>query len=198
LRTGLLISLTAAPIGLGCPTGDGGSLAGDDDMGVDCETAAPCAEDQIVESESDLDVVAQCDSITGDLTIGEMDSLTDIDMPCLTTVSGSLLIHYNASLTTVDMSSLTTAGELSIYENGSLPGFEGLSSLSTLDSDLLIHNNNSLVSLDGLSSLWSVGRHLRISGNDCLSQAEAETFAEVIAVGTSSNVYGNGENHPCD
>ena len=186
MRTSYFIALLCVLFILpGCPGGDDDDVSGDDDTGDDdagdddtdneCTTAESCADDYDITSESELEAIAQCESIEGYLWFHEHAWLTSIDLPCLTTVGGGLDIEGNASLTTLDMPSLTTVGD-----------------------DLYIWDNDALTSLGGLPGLTTVGGYLDISLNDCLSQADAEAFAAGLTVGFDVVVEDNGANYPCN
>ena len=87
--------------------------------------AETCQGDYEIENETDLVAIAQCESISGDLTFAAQDWLTSLDLPSLTSVGGSLEFEGNASLTSLSgLSSLTSVGtvghRLSIKSNACL------------------------------------------------------------------------------
>ena len=151
-----------------------------------------------VQSDSDLAVIARCETISGDLMFERQSWLTSIDMPDLTSVGGGLWIVGNDALTSIDMPSITSVGGyLYIMSNESLSSIE-LPNLTSADRDLSISNNDALTSLANLPNLTSVGGYLSINHNDCLSQAEAEAFAATVTVGGSCKTHGNGVDYPCN
>ena len=80
-------------------TADDDTTADDDDTAVDCADAEPCEGDYGIENESDLEAIALCESISGDLDFSSQSWLTSLDLPCLTSVGGGLLIQQNDNLT---------------------------------------------------------------------------------------------------
>ena len=66
----------------------GGDKGGDTDKDGDtfCSVAMPCTGDANISSSSDFDAIAQCASIAGSLRIDDQEWLTNIDLPCLTSV----------------------------------------------------------------------------------------------------------------
>lgn len=170
----LIALLGFAFILVGCPGGDD-----DDDVsGDDDDIVWDCMGEYDVESPSDYPVVQQCESISGTLRFYELDWLTSIEMPDLTTVGEDLIIADNDALTNLD----------------------GLSSLITVGGWLVIYGNDVLTSLDGLSGLTTVGGSLDIHANRCLSPDEAEAFAASLVISGDVEVYDNGwdEDYPCD
>ena len=153
----------------GCPGGD------DDDTTGLCEAAEPCEGDYNIDIERDIEAIAQCESISGNLDFDNEDWLTSIDLPCLTSVGGDLIIENNNALTSVD----------------------GLSSLTTVGGPLEILDCDALANID-MPALTSMGGDLTIYDNYCLSQAEAEAFAASIDVGDEVSVSDNGANYPCN
>ena len=188
LKASYLITLSSVLFVLGgCPSGD------DDDATDDA-----CKNPESIQSEADLEALAQCESIEGDISIRDQDWLSTIEWPLLTSlVNSALKIEDNAALTSVDIPSLE--GEvfrLYFRDNHalttiSMPGVEHI--------DLMgINDNDSLLSLDGLSGVESVGSSLDIVSNDCLSEDEAEAFAAGVIVDGDVSVFDNGANYPCD
>ena len=188
----------------GDDTGDDDDSTGDDTGDDDDSTGNVCVGDFDIEDQTDLDGVYGCTSISGDLRVDFLsqpelqDWLASLDLPNLEFVSGSLRVGFNDSLTSINMPALVEVrNEMEIIGNTFLPSLNGLSNLTDVGivgGHLMIAGNDSLTSLEGLSSLASVGT-LFITNNDCLSQADAEAFADDHAYGAV--VQGNGANSPC-
>ena len=181
-------------------TGDDDSA--DDDSADDDTDGSLCEGNYTIESESDLNAITQCESITGTLRFDDQDWLTSLDLPCLTSVGEDLYINNNPALTSFDIPALTFLGGIGggfvgIGNNPALTNLAGLSSLESVGY-LYIYFNGSLTSLDGLSSLETVSWDLGIWDNDCLSQGEAEAFAAGLIAGGVVDVYDNGANYPCN
>ena len=100
---------------------DDDDAADDDDTTDSCAAAVPCMGNFDVNNGFDLEQIALCESITGNLEIAGQGWLSGIDLSCLTAVGGDLYIFSNDALTNLDgLSNLTSVGGLSIYLNPSL------------------------------------------------------------------------------
>jgi len=104
---GLLALLLASLLLFGCPED---SDQDDDIVGDDDDTYAHCEGNYVIDSEADLEAIALCESIAGDLTLDDQDWLTSIDLPNLESVDGDLWIEKNDALTSLDMPCLSTVG----------------------------------------------------------------------------------------
>ena len=160
----------------------------------------PCKGDVVVQTQSNLDAISECESIPGTLTVDNAAGVTDLQMPKLR-FAGNLMVQDNASLASIDLPSLTNTQE-GIYVGGndaltriSMP------SLTTAGDSLYITKNDALTSFD-LTSLRTVKGFLGIYKNACLSQVGAQALEATVAhengpLGTtppyySNWVYGNG------
>jgi hypothetical protein len=155
---------------------DADSDADADDTGGggewDCSGAGVC-DDRILGSGADMDSMASCSSVSGNVLVYPFS--TDIDdtegMSCLTEVTGDL-----------DFSDIDT-----------LPNLDGLTALTTIGGDLKIWGNDSLSSISGLSSLTTVTGDVEIEGNDVLCRSEVVAFVAGLSVGGSISTGDNGE-----
>jgi hypothetical protein len=81
-----------------CNVGDDDDAANDDDAVDTCAAAVPCLGDYSISNSLDLDAIALCESISGDLRFDDEEWLTSIELPCLTSVGGDLQITSNPVL----------------------------------------------------------------------------------------------------
>jgi hypothetical protein len=137
----------------------------DDDDAVDlCATAVPCMGGFNIQNSFDLDEVAVCESVSGNLVINGGGWLSNLDdLSCLTSVNG----------------------ELSVYGSAILTNLDGLSGLTSVGGDLYVYQNTVLTSLDGLSGVTSVGGNLTIQTNPQLCQSLVDAFVAACTVGGS-------------
>jgi len=198
--------LSLAAVTIGCQEGDG--------TPIDCEG------DHQIETTSDLEAIATCESVSGNLTFTELsggpilelpylttvgglyiwnnDSLTDIDIPAVTSVNDQLFVDGNGALANIDMPSLTSVGSyLQIRDNLNLANLD-MSALTAVGNELSLSNNDAMTSLSRLSNLTSIEGSLRIRNNYCLSQTEAEAFAAEITISGTMMVSDNGTGYPCE
>lgn len=123
------------------------------------------------DTEADLEAIADCGEITGDLGF-EWTLLADLDgLSNLTAVGGDLYIGDNTSLTNVD----------------------GLSNLRAVGGYLHIFFNGALSNVNGLSSLTTVGESLSITDNALLCQNSVDALVAACTVGAWTSVYGNND-----
>ena len=117
-----------------------------------CEAAVACgfvyrSGNFPVRSPRQLGEIRDCRNIPGSLNVFTNGNwLTDVDLPCLTSIGSDLFITQNRALS----------------------GLDGLSNLTSVGGNLVITENRMLSSLDGLSNLTSVGRNVIIRGNPAL------------------------------
>lgn len=176
-------------------TDDDATADDDDNAVINCEDAVPCEGDYVIGTTEDLDAIVQCETIAGDLQI-ESQEITNLELPCLTTVGGMLDISDNHSLATFELATLTAVGNtMTIARNGFLTHFD-LPGLASVDQSVIIQENATLAGFD-LSSLTTVSGDLDINYNDCLNQDDAQAFAAAISVDGTVNVGNNGGNYPC-
>jgi len=187
----------------------------DADTDVEC---VPCKGNYILYNGHDLAEAARCESISGNLNAYGLDWVTDLELPCLSTVAGELTISANESLVTLTgLSNLQLVGGLMFSDNPAITSFDGMAHLTSIsgyldimDNDrlnsldglsgltsvnyLYIYNNDALESIQGLSSLASVGTDgVVIAYNDRLCQADAEALIAGVEVAGSVSIYSNGE-----
>jgi len=117
----------------------------------------------------DLAAVAQCTSITGDLSISAFPSTT-FSLPILESVGGKIEIAFNNTLVEATFPALkTVSGDLMVFRNDALtsllcPVLEsvgGSESVGGVLHNLEIYSNTTLVNL-GLPMLASVGGYFEI------------------------------------
>lgn len=137
---------------------------------VDCAVPTDvCPGDVTVTNQADLDDLASCSEITGNLTITGSEDIVTLDaLDNLTTIGGTLEILENPSLTsTAGLENLTSlGGDLRLNINNALMSLEGFAGLETV-GELYIGLNNDLTNLSGLENLTSVSR-IDIIGNGVL------------------------------
>ena len=126
----------------------------------------------------ELEALSRCTAIDGDLGLGlyEGGNWEDIKnlsaLSNLTSVSGRLSIWELDSLRSLrGRSNLTRVGSGTIESNRRLASIDGLSSLTTVDSRLNIVDNEALTIIDGLTSLTAVDGSLTIQDNPSLCQS---------------------------
>ena len=73
-----------------------------------------------VENNFDLEQVAQCQTISGTLRMERNIWVTQLDLPCLTTVNSALIVDRNPALITMAVPNLNLVGGLTISSNLSL------------------------------------------------------------------------------
>lgn len=123
----------------------------------------------------DLNFLNKIEIISGQFSIGDLDSLKNLN----------------------GLSSLKSVKSLFIYENSSLTNISGLKNLSKLGSSssslLKISNNNSLTSLSGLDSLdMSTVSQLNITDNKSLSFCSLENICDYLSSAfNNAKVIGN-------
>ncbi len=134
------------------------------------EAETNCSGDFHIQSQMDLDRVANCESISGDLVIYDNEALTNLDeLSNLRNVEGYLYIEGNSALTNLD----------------------GLSSLRYVHWNAEIKDNAALTNLNGLSRLTTVGGDLHVYDNPSLCQSLVESFLELFPDNTTS--FGNND-----
>ena len=158
-------------------------------------------------------------TVGGTLSITDLDALTDLDLASLEQVEGDVHVWGNAILPALDLPALVyVLSDFQFYYwfdgpnpelarihapnlayIGSTLDIEGAASLVDLDLSSLYHvqqyfsivDNDLLGGLEGLSGLHSVYLSVTIEDNACLSQEEAEAFAESVDAGWGASVSGN-------
>jgi len=130
----------------------------------------PCAGDIYAHTVADVEALAGCEVITGDLTFGGGGQLSHVDsLANLTSVEGALYVYNNNALTNVD----------------------GLANLTNVGLYLRISGNASLTNIDGLSNLVSVGDYVDIFDNPVLCQSSIDAFVAGCTIGGSAEIAGN-------
>ena len=187
----------------------------DSDTDTDC---VPCKGNYILYNGHDLAEVARCESVSGNLVAYDLGWVTNLELPCLSSVAGDLTLSANEILDTLTgFSSLQSVGGLMFSDNAAIRSFDGLSNLTSISGYLDIMTNDSLVSLDGLSGLTSVNYlyiydndalesieglsslarvgsdGVVIAYNDMLCQSDAEALIAAVDVAGSVSIYSNGD-----
>jgi len=101
---------------------------------------------------------ANCDTVTGDLTV-EGGGITNLNgLANLSVVGGNLEIINNPGIRFLRLPALTRVdGYFEIYGNKAMVSIDGLTRLSTVGATLTLDNNEVLSSLEGLEGLVSTG-----------------------------------------
>ncbi len=195
--TSLLVHLLllGLPI-IGCadeytPSAPDDTTPGDDGIdGIHCDGLT-------IQTEDDLAAISDCEIIDGKLRLIFQDWPASLDLPNLISVTDDLQIDSNTALTTISVPNLASVdGYVRIYVCQSLIELD-MTGLKTVGSTLHVEHADALLNLDGLRSVATVGS-LTLKWNDCISQEEAEGFAESIEVDGEVKVWGNGTQLPCD
>ena len=151
------------------------TVTASEDNLVDCAVATDvCPGNVTVTSQTELDEVASCREITGNLTItGSEDIITLEALTNLATIGGNLEILENPNLTsTAGLENLTSlGGNVRLNINDALTSLEGFTGLDTVN-ELYIGLNNNLTNLTGLENLSSVSR-IDMIGNGVLEDITA-------------------------
>lgn len=160
----------------------------DADSDVEC---IPCEGNFAITNGFDLAEAAQCASISGYVYVTGQDWVTDVELPCLTSVGGRLYIVDNEALSSLDgLATLeSVGGDLEIGQNPLLESVEGLGSLTDVGEDVLIDGNDLLPTLAGLASLQTVGGFVQVLNNPLLG--EIGGLPSLESVGLSMNLYCN-------
>jgi len=133
------------------------------------EQETNCSGDFHIQSQMDLDKVANCERISGNLVIYDNEALTNIDgLSNLRNVEGYLYIEGNSALTNLD----------------------GLSGLRYVHWNAEIKDNAVLTNLDGLSRLTTVGGDLHVYDNPSLCQSFVDAFLALFP----DNITSFGDN----
>jgi hypothetical protein len=134
------------------------------------EGCDPCSGEIYAHSPADLEALAECEVITGDLTLG----------------GGGALAHLDA------LSSLTAVeGYLYLYNSSELADLDGLANLTSVGGYLRISGNTAITSLAGFSSLSSVGGDLQIFDNPSLCQSSVDALVAACTIGGGTQIAGN-------
>jgi hypothetical protein len=184
-RSLLFVFLMLTAMLVGCP-----SAADDDDATTPLVVCQGSFEVDATDTAGDLVALADCQEITGDLTVIAT-ALTDLSaLSALTTVGGDLYIGDNTALTDLSaLSALTTVGgDLYIGDNTALTQIDGLSALTTVGGGLLLFENAALTQVDGLSALTTVG-YLSITHSAALTQVDG--LSALTTVETNLHIMDN-------
>lgn len=168
-------------------------------------TATTCEGDYLMTSQADLDNLATCTVITGNLVLEDTD-ITDLTpLANLTSIGGILILNNNDSLTSLEglesltnvggnvdidnnnlvtslepLASLQTIGGFLDIDKTALTNLTGLGALESIGGELFINQNDQLTSLVGLDSLSSIGSYLEITGNPLLTSLNGlETLTSI-------------------
>jgi len=166
---------------------------------------------------SNLDGLGDIETIGGNFTVTDNDSLTDLTMPLLQYTGGSFNLQQNAILPGFDFASLAVVGNnliisnndglinldgfpvlviignnLSIQQNDVLVDISALAFLAAITGSLTIHNNNALPTLNGLQNIGIISGNLTITNNDVLSDCtDICTVINMMSVAGTSTISGN-------
>jgi hypothetical protein len=125
--------------------------------------ARVCVGDFTITSQTDIDTISGCGSLTGGLLVESTD-LVELRIPWITEIGGGLLINVNEQLTLVDMSGLRSVGDLFLTGSPVLTSVD-FTELSSIGATLVI-GPTPLTTLDGFGCLCGSG--VTIEGNDQL------------------------------
>ncbi|ATB48210.1 DUF7151 family protein [Corallococcus macrosporus] len=128
-------------------------------------------------------------SITlGDVVIGRMAGLRQLDLPSLNVVNGMFLVRDTAALTSFSLPRLETIeGHFNLWSNAALTHFD-VPLLRGIGGWLDVSFNDSLTTLDGLRSVQYLGNQLTLNGNARLTSLEG--LASLIDVRHYFNIRG--------
>jgi len=166
---------------------------------------------------TNLNGLANIETIGNNFTVNNNDALTDLTMPLLQYTGGSLNLQQNAILPGFDFASLAVVGNnlnitnndglinldgfpvlvivgnnLIIQQNDALVDISSLAFLAAISGSLTINNNNALPSLDGLQNIGIISGNLTITNNDVLSDCEAIcTTINMMSVAGTTTISGN-------
>jgi len=183
---------------------------------VDVVWAVDCpSESYALVTQADVDALgsANCDTVSGNLTIGFGNNVSHVDpLVNISKVGGNLLIKDNSNLVHIDgllnlvevgglltiennakltglagLRSLGAVGGLKLVSNPSLSEIDGLSSLKNSSGDVLISGNGALANLDGLSGLTNIQGDLTIENNDALLNIDG--LSNVVQIEGNSGGY---------
>ncbi len=156
-------------------TGTGGGDAGD-----------PCG-DPVIVTAQDLQQVAGCASISGDLTVAENASeITSLNgLESITSIEGNLTL-FGPSLTDIDgLGNLVSVGGSLAIQSPTLTEVNGLQNLQSVGGDLFIMGCLELADLAGLGKLTSVGGQLTIRTVPRLPTCEARDLVQRLGLSTA-------------
>jgi len=183
---------------------------------VDVVWAVDCpSESYALVTQADVDALgsANCDTVSGNLTIGAGNNVSHVDpLVNISKVGGNLLIKDNSNLVHIDglfnlvevgglltiennakltgldgLRSLGAVGGVKLVSNPSLSEIDDLSSLESSSGDVLINGNRALANLDGLSGLTNIQGDLTIENNDALLNIDG--LSNVVQIEGNSGGY---------
>ncbi len=134
-------------------------------------------------SVADLSALDGLESIGGSLVIRESSQLASLaGLQSLTRIGGDLIVDYNGQLADLSALGLLAAigGDLRIRANQALASLEGLGRLREVGGSLYLRANKSLASAAGLSGLLIVQGNVRIGQNGALPTCEASELADGV------------------
>lgn len=152
--------------------------------------------DVVVESQADLDALADLSVVHGDVIICSVIEILTIDLPNLTEVDGNLLIFSNPGITSISIPALTSVGAngysqrpwhgLLIDANAVLTGIN-LDTLRSVDQHVWLGSNDALTDFD-LPGL------VRVSGSITLKATKVTSvtgFGSLRTVGSGLTFFDN-------
>ena len=158
-------ALLAVILVSGCG-GDDGDCGDAAVAGDSVATGVVCEGDFAISNSVELEALANCKEVTGNLGIVDNDALTSISLPLLASVGGALYIENN------DNDALT---ELNFPLLASVGGYLGI-----LRNDALTELSLPLLaSVGGAPALGGPGGHLAIVDNDALTSISLPALASV-------------------
>ena len=87
-----------------------GAVAGDAAVAI----GVVCSGDFTIVNSADLEALANCKEVTGDISLGDSDWLTELSLPALESIGGTLSIVINAGLTSIRLPALKSSGGMGI------------------------------------------------------------------------------------
>ena len=170
--------------------------SGDSNTGGGSATAVICGKSGLyidLNFSEDIAAISDCTRLLGTLRVGDSPFVSIDGLESIDTIDEMVVLFRNPALASLQgLSGLAWVGDaIHVRFNSNLPNLTGFESLVQAGS-LLIEYNDVLTNLDGLQSLQTVAGDLIIVGNPLLSQTEAESFANGVAVGGTIRIEGNG------
>jgi acyl-[acyl carrier protein]--UDP-N-acetylglucosamine O-acyltransferase len=145
----------------------------------------------VLKSAADLNALAGCTAITGDLTVENV-ALADFKgLETITSIGGSVVVRNNSELKSfAGLNALTEIGrDLNISYDKQLADVGALAELTSIGGDVQIRANVALANLNGLGKLASIGGQLYIRANTALT-----TLADLAALSVIGGDVQIGQN----
>lgn len=138
-------------------------------------TPPPCPTgDVTLTTQAEVDALASCTSINGNLTInGGGNSLDFSPLNGITSISGNLQITGVSSNVSNFLPNLTSIGGHIRVLSNSFTSFGGFSSLTTVNNEIAFRYNTTLTTISGFGNITNINSFLIFDGNTNLSSINA-------------------------